>query len=386
MLRQILKLNRITSLSLRAISREYNSTNKPIGNMILRKSVYSSHIQLIYRRFSTEPLPELDFGEFIPLFNRNMIDFYIRERFAVIFNVLKDGTQFKLTKEDVGDLNASYLRHFCQIMVDANDANPSIPTHRLILPILRYFVDYPYVPGQWMLYNLALALNRYASTDEEREELMAIIKEFDAIHFMQGRHILAKVYYEGRHVKQNFVAALALLEINVRTAYMPSLILLAIMLRDGNGVTQDYSRAAEIFLSAGLKEDPDGFILLAELYQKGLGVEKSDIRALQYMKDAAKLKSKVGIHNVGCAYFIGRGCEQSYIKAFNQFRKAAELGNPLSQINLGNMYYNGLGVAKNLKEARKWYVQASSMKREALDLVKIVDEKIVESMEKTNKE
>ena len=381
MLRLILKLSKI-----RVLSRGYTYANSVIMNTNLHKQVYSLYSIPICKHFSTKSSPELDFGEFIPLFDRKMIGFYVREHFAVIFNLLKDGTQFKLTKEDVGDLSEMFLRHFCQTMVNANEVNPVIPTHRITLPILRYFVDYPYQPGDWMRYNLAVALDRYAATDEERTELMSLINDFDEIDFMQGRHLLAKAYYEGRHVKQSFIAALAVLEINVRSGYMPSIILLAKMLRDGNGLTSDPQQAAELFLSAGLKGDPDGYLLLAELCQQGRGVEKSEERALHYLKKAAEQKSKMGTHNVGCAYFMGKGCIQSYKKALNYFKSAAELGNPLSQINLGNMYYNGLGVKVDLKEARKWYVKASAMKREVVDLVKVVDEKLAELMEKEDKE
>lgn len=385
MLRHIFKLTK-ASFSHKVLSRRYSCVDDVSVNAISQKQVYFLYNRPVCKYFSTKSIPELDFGEFIPLFDKKMNDFYIRERYAVIFNLLKDGTQFKLTKEDVGDLNEIFLRHFCQTMVNANEVNPVIPTHRIILPILRYFVDYPYIPGDWMRYNLAVALDRYATTDEERNELMLLINDFDEIDFMEGRHLLAKVYYEGRHVKQSFVAALAVLEINVRSAYMPSIILLAKMLRDGNGVTADPLQAAELFISAGLKGDPDGYLLLAELFQQGRGVEKSEERALDYLKKAVEQKSKVGTHNVGCAYFVGKGCKQSYKKALNYFKAAADLGNPLSQINLGNMYYNGLGVKVDLKEARKWYVKASEMKPEALDLVKVVDEKLTESMEKEDKE
>ena len=384
MLRLVLKWS-ITTISHRILSRRYSYANTVIENTNLHKQMYPLYIRPIYKNFSTKS-PELDFGEFIPLFDKKMIDYYVREHYAVIFNLLKDGTQFKLTKEDVGDLSEMFLRHFCQTMVNANELNPVIPTHRIILPILRYFVDYPYSKkGDWMRYNLAVALDRYASTDEERAELMALINDFDEIDHMEGRHLLAKAYYEGRHVKQSFVAALAVLEINVRSGYMPSIILLAKMLRDGNGVTSDPLQAAELFVSAGLKGDPDGYLLLAELFQQGRGVEKSEGRALHYLKKAAEQKSKMGTHNVGCAYFVGKGCIQSYKKALNYFTSAAELGNPLSQINLGNMYYNGLGVKVDLKEARKWYVRASAMKHEAVDLVKAVDEKLTELMEKEDK-
>ena len=339
----------------------------------------------ISHQFSSQPVPELDFGEFVPMLNSKKVDFYMRERYAVIFNLLKDGTKKTLSEEEVGELDDMYLLKLSRIMVEVNEKQPHIPTHRIFIPILRYFVDHPYVTGHWMRYYLAVALNKHASTEEERAELMDLLNEFDAIDFYEGRHILAEVYYEGRHVKQDFVHALALLEINVRTSIVPSMLLLARMLRDGNGVTSSPSRAAEIFLSCGLKGEPDGYIALAVLFQKGMGVDKSEKEALRYFTFAAELKSKIGAHNVGCGYFMGKGCTHSYKKALRYFKEAGELGNPLSQINVGNMYYNGYGTSVDLQEARKWYVRAAKLKHEALDLIKIVDEKLEESATQSKK-
>ena len=378
MLRQLLKFNRTAVLPNNfKMTQQRVASNKQ--NIRIFPQRHKTHN--LSQLFSSQApvTPSLDFGEFVEFFNRKKVDYYMRERYAVIFNLLKDGTKKNLTKEDIGELNELHLRQLNGMLIEINEKQPHIPTHRVFLPILRYFVEHPYGRDRWMRYNLAVALNKYASTEEERDELMALLKEFDAVDFYEGRQILAQVFYEGRHVEQNFADALALLEINVRTSVVPSMILLAIMLRDGNGVTANPSRAAELFLSCGYKGNPDGFLAIADMHQKGLELEKSDTEALRYFILAAEMKSKIGAHNVGCAYFLGRGCEQSFRKALKYFKEAGELEHPLSMINAGNMYFNGYGTAVDLQEARKWYVRAAEWKNEAFDLIKIVDEKMEES-------
>ena len=383
MLRKFLKLNRTTVLPDKLIApHRYITPNTQSIQILLQRQTTN-----FFHQFSSKVLvvPELDFGEFVPMLNRKKVDFYVRERYAVIFNLLKDGTKKTLSEEDVGELADLHLRQFNAMLIEVNEKQPHIPTHRIFIPILRYFVDHPFFKGHWMRYYLAVALNKHASTEEERDELMALLNEFDAIDFYEGRHLLAQVQYEGRHVEQDFAHALALLEINVRTSIVPSMLLLAIMLRDGNGVTSSPIRAAEIFISCGYKGNADGYLAMADLHQRGMGVKKSEEEALRYFTLAAGLQSKIGTHNVGCAYFMGKGCVHSYKKALRYFKEAGELGHPLSMINAGNMYFNGYGTAVDLMEARKWYVRAAELKLEALDLIKIVDAKLEESETKSKK-
>jgi TPR repeat protein len=56
------------------------------------------------------------------------------------------------------------------------------------------------------------------------------------------------------------------------------------------------------------------------------------------------------------------------------YREAAELGHAVAHNNLGRLYETGRGVARDLREARKWYQQAADQgnqqARQRLDKLK----------------
>lgn len=99
----------------------------------------------------------------------------------------------------------------------------------------------------------------------------------------------------------------------------------------GNGVKQDYSKAAEWFLRA-IKNMPDN--------RRGLPVIESTL---------------------GEFYAYGKGVKQNYAEAAKWWTKAAELGSSPSQFNLGLLYYFGLGVKQSYVESYFWLGLAFEM-------------------------
>ena len=51
--------------------------------------------------------------------------------------------------------------------------------------------------------------------------------------------------------------------------------------------------------------------------------------------------------------------QTAFSSEFDRTLELANNGNTVAQSNLGAMYQNGLGVAKNAKEAVKWYRKAA---------------------------
>ena len=63
--------------------------------------------------------------------------------------------------------------------------------------------------------------------------------------------------------------------------------------------------------------------------------------------------------NLGCCYANGTGVAKDMREAIKWYKRAAEAGNNNAQYNLGNFYKNGEGVAVNKSEAFKWYKLAA---------------------------
>jgi len=59
-------------------------------------------------------------------------------------------------------------------------------------------------------------------------------------------------------------------------------------------------------------------------------------------------------------YNLGLGINQDYKAAAKWYCKAADQGSPFGQLRLAAFYSQGKCVAKNLKEAEKWYLRSTS--------------------------
>ena len=91
---------------------------------------------------------------------------------------------------------------------------------------------------------------------------------------------------------------------------------------------------------------------LGDYYYNGLGVAKDSVEAVKWYRKAAD-----------------QGHEQSrrqleLIDTFERAKARAEKGDREAQHNLGDYYYNGLGVAKDSVEAVKWYRKAADQGHE----------------------
>ena len=64
-------------------------------------------------------------------------------------------------------------------------------------------------------------------------------------------------------------------------------------------------------------------------------------------------------YNLAYMYLKGQGVAKDYKDALKWFKKSALQGHTQAQYNLAVMYDNGEGVAKNYKGALKWYKKAA---------------------------
>lgn len=62
---------------------------------------------------------------------------------------------------------------------------------------------------------------------------------------------------------------------------------------------------------------------------------------------------------LGAMYAYGQEVAKDYKQAVRWYTKAAEQGDPRAQIPLGAMYYQGQGVRQDHKQAIKWYTRAA---------------------------
>lgn len=161
----------------------------------------------------------------------------------------------------------------------------------------------------------------------------------------------------------------------------------------GNGVEQDYIKAAEWFRKAAEQGDTEAQEYLGGMYYHGKGVEQDYVKAAEWYEKAAEQGNDGAQRQLGYMYVKAQGVEQDYVKAAEWYEKAAEQGDHWAQYYLGCMYYYGKGVKEDHAKAIEWLKKAAeqgnSMARNGIkELPKNGDDvfpdndKVVESLEK----
>uniref|UniRef100_A0AC34F8H9 Uncharacterized protein n=1 Tax=Panagrolaimus sp. ES5 TaxID=591445 RepID=A0AC34F8H9_9BILA len=133
--------------------------------------------------------------------------------------------------------------------------------------------------------------------------------------------------------------------------------------RDGEGVPQDYTKAASYYAKAAAAGNPEGMYNLAQLYETGKGVKRDFDESLRWLLKAANGKALImygsGVaeaqHTLGLKYTEGVGVEQNFKTAAEWYEKAVKNGFPASANNLGILYKRGQGVERDLKKAFQYF-------------------------------
>lgn len=172
----------------------------------------------------------------------------------------------------------------------------------------------------------------------------------------QGAFALALAYLQARGVKEDRVAARALLEKAAARKHVGAIYNLGLMAAEQN--PPDYKLAATYFLQANDLGSADGAYALGVLYKAGNGVEKSPAKAVQWFKKAAAEHIVAAQLDLAIALFNGEGVEKDESLAASYFRRAAEANNPIAANRLARMLAAGRGVQKDIVEAMKWHILA----------------------------
>lgn len=128
---------------------------------------------------------------------------------------------------------------------------------------------------------------------------------------------------------------------------------------DGEGLTQDVTKAAYWYQEAASRGLAPAQYRVATLFERGRGVPKDVATAMVWYERAAGNGNVKSMHN---AAVLAAGNElgmPDYDKAFRLFKEAAEHGLKDSQFNLAVLYERGLGSKIDSAEALFWYLTAA---------------------------
>lgn len=134
---------------------------------------------------------------------------------------------------------------------------------------------------------------------------------------------------------------------------------LAIFYAKGDGVDQDYTKAAYWFREAAIQGVPNAQYNLGVLYENGWGVETSDVRSLLWYHSAAEAGHAKAQYNLGIFYFEGRGNPVNFTEARRWFERAGVSDQAGGFYNLARMEEEGLGAPPDRSAAIARYGQAA---------------------------
>jgi TPR repeat protein len=157
---------------------------------------------------------------------------------------------------------------------------------------------------------------------------------------------------------------------------------LALRYYNGDGVSQDLAKAAELYQKSADQGNANAQANLGWLYEHGEGVPKDFAKAEQLYQKAADQGNKDAIASLkrlsrpaapklsnqgnaatwfgdGWRYRYGQGVPKDLSKAAELYQKAADQGHRAAQYYLGLLYEMGEGVPKDLSKAAELYQKAA---------------------------
>lgn len=171
---------------------------------------------------------------------------------------------------------------------------------------------------------------------------------------------LAMIYDEGRGVPKNDAKALEWLERAVAGEHHEALNLYGVRVARGEGVKQDFARAASLFRRAdrcGFNCEPIYDDMVNDFRDRGFGMElvsskRTFLKALR--PETADARCTVG------EAFIGQGDVASLRTGRELLTSAATLGSGKAMYLLGVLCRDGNGVTASAERALMWFSLAAS--------------------------
>lgn len=123
----------------------------------------------------------------------------------------------------------------------------------------------------------------------------------------------------------------------------------------GDGIQQDYTRAAFWYEKAAQNGFAAAQHQIGYLYSVGLGVSRDPVRACHWYQLAVASGVVPARVNLGVMYLYGNGVRQDIPQAKELFRQAAERGEGMGATFLGVLALKGIGGDPNLGAALDWF-------------------------------
>jgi TPR repeat protein len=216
-----------------------------------------------------------------------------------------------------------------------------------------------------LLTQQAFAFDFKAGIDAyNRGDFAAALKEWQPIADGGDAHAqynLGMLYARGQGVPQDYPRAAEWYRKAAEQGVAAAQYNLGLMCANGQGVPRDPQEAAKWFLKAAEAGVTDAETGLGHIYNEGEGAFRNYAEAEKWYRKAAESGVASAAFSLGVMYDIGQGVPRNYDEAMKWYRKAADAGYAAAMANIGILYYNAQGVKRDLVEAYAWFDRAQKL-------------------------
>lgn len=127
------------------------------------------------------------------------------------------------------------------------------------------------------------------------------------------------------------------------------------------GHPADKAKAYAMLQENARQKHPASMREMGRLFDRGLAgfVTQDERQAFNWYLQAAEADDSLAAVYLGYYYEMGKGgVKQDYAKAMTWYQKGVSQLEPAAMNNIGVMYYYGKGVARDIKEAERWWQMA----------------------------
>ena len=201
-------------------------------------------------------------------------------------------------------------------------------------------------------------LGEYSLLTKDYPAALSWFQKSAAQGFPGGYYALGGIYESGQGVTQDYAKAM---QMYLKAAdEIPSAEFAIGRLHAlGHGVPKSDTEAASWYRKAAAGGDLDACLELGSLYSSGRGVTQDDSQALQWYRKAADARNMLGEYHVGLLYETSKSFHDTK-QAAVWYGKAGQQGVPEAQLQLGLLYARGDGVAKDPAQAIRWFQMAAN--------------------------
>ena len=142
--------------------------------------------------------------------------------------------------------------------------------------------------------------------------------------------------------------------------YSPATIIAGKRYYYGDGVSQDYRKAAQYFKDAAFQENGEGMYYYSWIHAYGQGVQKDSTKTVLWAKRGINSGDNNCKTLLGKIYYEGQAVKKNYSEAFAYYREGDAENISNCSVGLGNMYKNGEFVDVNLPKAIECFTKAAN--------------------------